>query len=263
MSMTDLVYRVWVRLPSALGAISHIDAQFLLTIIQDADATRVLEVGVAAGVSSTAILALFAEMGGRRELYSFDILDHFYDDPSKEIGYVAKEAGVATGQRYSTYGGALSGDIGERLRADGVELPLLADVAFIDAHHCQPWAAIDALCVLPHLNATAWIVLHDVNLPKLSGRGVEIGPRVLFDAYKGHKLEDETPPPYGNIGALRFTGAREEIDSVIDALDTPWEVLPELSHLARCLDGMRPALTDGQLRRVEQAFIDRGGYIRA
>jgi len=67
----------------------------------------------------------------------------------------------------------------------------------------------------------------------------------------------------GNIGALRFTGAAAEIDSVIEALDTPWEFSPDGAYLARCIGGMQPALSEAQRKRVDQLFADRGGYHRA
>ncbi len=245
---------VFSRIPRAIASIAPRDAMFLLSIIERRRPTKVIEVGVAAGTSSVAILSMFHDMKHEGYLYSFDLADMYYADTTKAVGFLIDADPVACTQNYKIYTGSLSADIESRA---GTEVHK-AEVVFIDGHHGHPWATLDTLCVMPFAARDSWIVLHDVNLPKYTGKDAEHGPRILFDYFAGEKYEDEDT--HGNIGAIHVDPSNSgHIESLLDSLEVKWEFAPPRDLMERVNKTVCGFLQGVQLTRYKDIVLRSTG----
>jgi predicted O-methyltransferase YrrM len=212
------------------GEISWDDAMFLYSIVRATGARdgvrRVVEIGVASGVSSAIILAALRDAGATlfdeppegfgAVLRSYDIGDRCYFDHERAVGEAALEMTPDLLEGWALRTGCDSIDASEELDLG------TADVAFIDADHRHPWPAIDALALLGVMRPGSWIVLHDVRLEALAARheartGERVdwkhkGARVVFEAWPLEKVVAGSE--LGNIGAVRVGRDREETDAV-------------------------------------------------
>ena len=71
---------------------SKFESGFLCGLLKRRKPKKILEVGVAAGGTTAIILQCLKDMNIDTEMYSVDISKDFYIDPTKETGFLAKEA---------------------------------------------------------------------------------------------------------------------------------------------------------------------------
>ncbi len=218
---TAFVYRrpKWGR-----GMITAGDARFLHDLIVTIRPHVAIELGVASGCSSVAILE--AIRGCHRNsdevwLHAFDIADRCYFDPSRPTGAAVGELTPWNLPHYRF-------TVGDVLQAQRLLTGLGARFAFIDGNHLHPWATADLLGLLPSLAPGAWVALHDIRLPLIEGRqGARgHGPRHLFEMWPGEKLQGGTNE---NIGAIRLPADVRDVPAILQrSLQQPWEsALPE------------------------------------
>jgi predicted O-methyltransferase YrrM len=183
----------WVR-----AGIGEADAGFLLELIAREAPARVLELGVAAGTSSAAILFALDQLPEpeQRVLHSADLRAVCYFSPQHATG-------AAVAAIYPDHRAQWRLDVntdGRRLR-QRVD-PGSADVIFIDANHQHPWPLLDVLHLAPCAKPGAWIALHDIRLPELYPEYPEHGAMWLFDEWPFDKLAGTGPA--SNTGAVRL-----------------------------------------------------------
>jgi hypothetical protein len=220
----DFVYR---RPKGGRGMITDEDARFLHDLILEVRPHVAVEIGVATGCSSVAILDA---MGKCRDqgaaanavwLHAFDITEHCYFDPSRPTGAAVAELIPKYIPRYRF-------TVGDVLMAREQLTGLNAPFAFIDANHLHPWATVDLLGLLPVLAPGAWVAIHDIRLPLLERRlgRPGHGPRHLFETWPGEKRQGGGED---NIGAIKLPMDSREIGAAVQAaLRKPWEVaLPD------------------------------------
>lgn len=168
---SDWFNRLWS--PSAIDG--H-DALFLACLLLGTGDTSVVEVGCASGFS-TRFLAQLLNTGQGNQLDSFDVLDHYYADPDKPVGYLLSEAGHFANITPQIHAGCTSLDVRGHIKG-----PI--DLCFIDAGHMHPWPTIDTLAILPLMRPGGIIVHHDLQM--FRGRtDHQTGPKILLD---------QTPP---------------------------------------------------------------------
>ncbi len=229
----------WVR-----GATPPGDAAFLRRIVTVHAPARVLELGVAAGVSSAYLLeALDAlpDVPGGRELRSCDVQATCYFDAGRATG----EA-VATMYPRPRARWVLDTNTDAR-RLSQTLAPGSVDLVFIDANHFHPWPLLDLL----HLSAIAapgaWFVLHDINLPAIAPRFAAWGATWLFETWPFQKCADS---PDANIGAVRLPADPAWLTPWASTLlERPWEHTPTRWHVA--LPAMFAALEPTLAARLE------------
>jgi len=202
------------------GGISADDADFLLELVLVHAPRTVLELGVAAGTSSAALLFALDQLpqGAPTLLLSADIQKRCYFNTRREVGSAVAELYPGHRAEWLLDPGCSARQAGERLRAQSI------DLAFIDANHRHPWPLSDLLYLAPVLRPGAWVALHDIDLPRLypayAAEGA--GAQYLFEAWPWEKLR--APGPVSNIGAVRLpVDLAALVPLAIDLLNRPWQ----------------------------------------
>jgi predicted O-methyltransferase YrrM len=154
------------------SAIDGYDAAFLAALIEREKPRRAAEIGVATGLSTGLLACLMQQTGGGR-IDAFDVLGHYYADPSKPVGYLIDTEPAHPSVEIRLHVPAHCVDV-----ADRIEGPL--DFCFIDAQHTHPWPLIDTLAVLPLMAPGGIIVHHDIVMFRDPAVSVT-GPKVLLD----------------------------------------------------------------------------------
>lgn len=155
-----------------MGAIDGYDVTFLAMLMKSENPRRVVEIGCASGLSSVVLATLLQAQGGGK-LDSFDLIDRFYADPAKPVGYLLDQGLDHPDVTVSVHPKTMSLDV-----AAYIEPGL--DLCFIDAAHKHPWPLIDTFAILPLMRAGGVIVHHDLQMY----RNTEIcatGPKILSD----------------------------------------------------------------------------------
>lgn len=219
--MSDRSTFVYRRPQGGRGMVSEDDARFLHDLIVEQRPDVAIELGVAAGCSSVAILDAMATYldtarGERVWLHAYDIAEYCFFDASRPTGSAVAELTPWHLPRYAF-------TIGDVLLAANQLKGLTVPFAFIDANHLHPWPAVDLLGLVPLLAPGAWVGLHDIRLPFLSWRRDPRGhgPRHLFDRWPGEKRQGGSD---NNIGAIRMPDDLDAVRAIVQpVLDQPWE----------------------------------------
>ncbi len=225
-----------------VGRINLVEAAALDLFVRTLKPEVVVEVGVASGVSSAALLSALStiEAGQSPRLRSYDIMTRCYFDESRAVGAaVAEMVPELAGDQLLKRGGAKTA--GDELDKGSVRF------AFIDANHGHPAPVADLIDLGPCLAPGAWVMLHDIRLSKAmlerepgSERQV-YGAEVLFEGWKGVKVTGERFA--SNIGAIRVDDpAMLTPDNLKHIIDEPWEDIADSAHVRRTL-GRGPGCT--------------------
>jgi len=212
--------RAMYRPPAwSTGHCSTEDVEFLESCIGAQDPNVVLEVGVAAGASSAALLWALDQLpdgGAARVLYSVDLASACYFNPHRAIGAAVAEMYPAYRARWELRPGSDA----RRIRA---EVPIV-DFAFVDANHSHPWPLLDVLHVASILRPRAWIALHDIVLPQLGYP--HYGAQWLFEAWPFGKQRGAGGAK--NIGVVELPRALADLvpTAVMLVRDRAWEATP-------------------------------------
>src|SRR5262245_35059156 len=86
-----IVDATWPLTSSGVGNIAPDDGYFLLSLLEQSNASRVLEIGVASGTSSLMILRMLEEMSPGARLVSVDLQSRYFHDTSKPVGFMVRE----------------------------------------------------------------------------------------------------------------------------------------------------------------------------
>lgn len=183
----------WVR-----GHISAGDAEALRQLVHDLQPERVLEIGVAAGVSSAVLLTALDALpdAKRRLLYSVDAHHACYFDPSYPTGAVVADLYSEPRSAWVLHTPTDARGIGRELQAGSI------DLIFIDADHRHPWPLLDVLHLAPLARPQAWVALHDIALARIMPGCQEHGAEWLFTAWPGEKAAGTGTAE--NLGAVRL-----------------------------------------------------------
>jgi predicted O-methyltransferase YrrM len=220
------------------GYVSHLDARYLLLRTLAARTEVVVEIGTASGVS-TAILCRALEIahaggaiGDGFEVRTYDLVERFYADDSRQTGEAAREMLAPELLGHVTFRSPVTAAaVADDLGADAV------DLMFIDANHSHPWPALDLLATLDSLRSGAEVILHDINLPARQPNVPGWGAKHVFDGLDVKKqVYDEDAIP--NIGSIWIPDDKEEMVSQLLGLVQrhEWETEVPESITAKLLD---------------------------
>jgi glycosyltransferase involved in cell wall biosynthesis/predicted O-methyltransferase YrrM len=206
----------------ATGFISGGDTEFLLELVAGTRPHTVLELGVASGASSAALLFAMdhlPESQPERRLLSCDVRSSCYFD-------VQRPTGSAVREMYASHRTTWTLDTSTDARRLARSLPPQSlDLLFIDANHSHPWPLIDLLHLALLARAGAWVALHDIDLPQLNPKYQVYGPQWLFAAWPFNKMHGVGASR--NIGAVQLPAdLRRLVPMAIELLNRPWEHAP-------------------------------------
>jgi hypothetical protein len=233
-------------IPLQEGAISCAQGAFLLEELSDCKATVAVEIGVCSGYSSLFICDYLAVRKGK--LFSFDLLDYYYGDPSKPVGYLVQERSREYIGVFNCFSRKFAAHARFEIEKVFGEGGRVVDVAFIDGSHRHPWATIDALLLAPLMRSGGKLILHDISLPVLTGKNEDYGPGNLFSQPFPQRAVEHGDWP--NIGRITVADLNLVSSLALKSLRLPWEIsLP---------DEMRNLVS-----RELELYVERGTYDRA
>lgn len=197
------------------GSVAIDELLFIQELVAKHRPRRVLEIGMASGLS-TGFLARFMAENGGESLVSIDHDDTFFGDPTKPNGFLVSEL-------YS--GGATQVDLIKFCTSlDLAGISGQFDMAFVDANHQHPWPAIDTMALFPRMTGAKIVIHHDLRLFAKQDVMFGIGPKYLFDQFSdAHRIRSEAND--GNIFAVDLHVDQPRFERMMaDLLKLPWSL---------------------------------------
>lgn len=210
---------------NSVSEMTKSQVDFLLNLIKENKPKKIVEIGVAAGATSTIILDFLDNRLDRSdyEMFSIDLSNQYYRDPCKKTGYYIEKYrnnGCVRG-----FHKLLLGEYAvSRIEEVGDEI----DFLILDTVHSMPGEFLDFIAFLPYIKEGGCVVLHDICSNHMGPNPDAIATQLLMDVVSGNKLIDWTVDDgYPNIGA--FTIKKETIKNIEDVfrcLMTTWRYVP-------------------------------------
>lgn len=199
----------WYRPPVwSSGHIGHVEAAFVTAMVRAIEPAQVVEIGTAAGGSSSVFLHALHDLPRRpdqpRALHSWDTVTMCYFDRTRAVGAMVAEL-VPDLPRWPDVSWVLRQGTAVEAAQTGTRYPL----AMIDANHIPPHPAHDLLMLLPVLAPGAWVILHDIHMDILwpqwvGGRVNQGGAVILWRELRAAGLPTMDAGPRSNIGAVQI-----------------------------------------------------------
>lgn len=233
-------FRTMFKIPKwTAGHVSTSDAAFLVEMIAAHRPRSVVELGVASGVSSAALLHGLDQLPDPegRTLSSCDVRSVCYFNEAFETGQACREMYPSPRARWNREWAMDAARLRQRLPAASV------DLTFIDANHAHPFPLIDLLHMTELAKPGSWVVLHDVDLPLKHPQYQLYGPRWLFQAWPFNKVKGIGQK--ASIGAVQMPQDPSAlVPMALSLIDKPWEQAPGTESI-----------------RLPAAFVDVAGTL--
>ena len=155
-----------------LSEMTYLERKFLNGIIRLTKPKKILEVGVAAGGSSSIILNAVKDIDNSI-LYSIDYNKKFYRDKNKDSGFIVKEKFPHLLKNHKLYTGGVSAKFMDEIGGD-------IDLCLLDTMHSNPGEFLDFLMILPYMKKNATIIIHDIFTAPTN--------LILFASIRGEKI---------------------------------------------------------------------------
>lgn len=194
------------------------EMDFLFSLIDEKQPKKIVEVGVAAGGTTAAILKYIQEKNYELEMISIDKSELYYRDKSLKTGYVARD--YLSDKMHVKHKFLLGKYAVEYLDIIGNDI----DFLILDTVHSMPGEFLDFIAFLPYLSDGAVVVLHDTCLNHRSDNIYGYVTQLLLDSVSGDKIFDVTVDDrIPNIGAFIVTQeTRKNVDDVFRSLLITW-----------------------------------------
>lgn len=201
---------------------------FLCGLIKTYLPQKIVEIGVAAGGTSTVILNCLRKLALQPEFHSIDISEKFYRDSKLETGYLLKgylennDIDFVIDHKFHL--GCCSVDVLDNIVGRNI------DFLILDTMHILPGEILDFLACLPYLKNGAVVVVHDIALSHISRDSFDaFATKILMDVVNADKLYQVNPEfEMPTIGAFQITEeTRKDIINVFAALAINWSYMPD------------------------------------
>ena len=204
---------------------------FSCGLVKEYTPKKIVEVGTAAGGTTAVLLNCIHMLGLETEVFSIDLSDKYYRDPSKRSGYLAEECkGLLKNPLCHKMCVGILPDFLEEIGAD-------IDFIILDTMHCMPGELLDFLACLPMLKNGAVVIMHDIILNHLGEDLGAFATKVLLTAAVGDKIEskgDSVGYLSPGIGAFKVTeDTRKYIKDVFSALTITWRYIPDEDQIEK------------------------------
>ena len=202
---------------------------FLCGLIRVNRPHKIVEIGVAAGGTTAVIMNCIAMLGLQTRIYSVDLMERYYLDPTKEVGYLAQEfiAMHDLDTEHILYTGKYAVECLEEIGED-------IDFLILDTVHNPPGEVLDFLSCYPCLKSESTVVLHDITLNHCGSNPYAHATKLLFDIVTANKIINwEINNHYPDIAAFvvnEHTG--QYIENLFSCLTLAWEYMPKSRELS-------------------------------
>lgn len=207
---------------------SEKQSAFLCGLLKKYRPQKLVEIGVAAGGTTSVILNCISMLNLETEMVSIDLNTDFYRDKSKKTGYLAEECKKILGKQFNhtLYTGKYAV---EYLKEIGKDI----DFLILDTVHSLPGEFLDFLAFYPFLKQGAVVVLHDIALNYCHINPDGFATKLLLDTVVAEKfIEKDEDGNLLNIGAFMITGdTGRYIGNVFSALTISWKYMPGREEL--------------------------------
>lgn len=203
---------------------------FLCGLIKEKRPKKIVEVGVAAGGTTCVILECVQELGLDSFVYSIDLCDDYWQDPSKKTGYMLDMLPDSLKRKHRLI-------TGQYLLECLDEISPERDVDFLvlDTVHQLPGEIFDFISAYPYLKKDAVIVLHDIVLNHMGSKTFRFATKLILDVVTADKyyLFDTASLQcckmgMENIAAFQINGdTGKYIKDCFSALTITWHYIPE------------------------------------
>ncbi len=231
--------------------ISRVDGEFLYKEIVQNNPTFLVEIGIAAGFSSSIILAAMetvreTDKSAYNHLHSFDFQEHCFWDKFLATGMLIDQLIPEQQDYYSLHTKNSVLDIGNYLEKGSVEFAFLNSV-----RHQHPWPTLDLLGLLPYMSPHACICINDINLPTLHPGFNNFGSHYLFEFLDVAKFKSEAEIP--NIGSILINYNKRELwnQTYNLLISVPWETQIPLAYLENYKINLKPILKSSKTNIIE------------
>lgn len=193
------------------------EMEFLFSLIDQKRPKKIIEVGVAAGGTTAAILQYTQAKHYDMEMISVDKSELYYRDKSLKTGYVAQRFLSNNRLNHKFFLGKYAVECLDEIGTN-------IDFLILDTVHSMPGEFLDFLAFLPYLSDGAVVVLHDTCLNHCSDNIYGYATQLLLDTVSGEKIYDlSADNGIPNIGAFRVTSeTRDNVEDIFRALFVTW-----------------------------------------
>lgn len=223
---------------------------FLCGLIKEKRPHKILEVGVAAGGTTVAILNCVHLLGQSCEMFSLDLSEKYYRDNIRPTGFMVNELNKSildTCKHQFILGKTLP----ERIEEIGGEI----DFLILDTTHVMPGEVLDFIVALPYLAEHAVVVIHDTNFQFQYDMRDGIATSVLFQSVVADKYLNNQEF-YPNIVAFEINNeTKKYIVNVFLSLMTPWTYIPDRIQSDACRSVIERFYDEQCLKIYEQAYL--------
>lgn len=220
-----------VKNTQSWGEMSGRQLAFLCGLIKKQRPEKLVEIGVAAGGTTTVILNCISMLGLNTKVFSGDLSLELYNDKSKKTGYLAEEYKKSRGGGQNTNHILFAGKYAaEYLETVGSEI----DFLILDTVHRLPGELLDFLACFPFLKQGCVVVLHDIALNHCGGNENSMATKVLLDLVAAEKMIDiDVTSLDAGIGAFIINeDTAKYLGNVFSALTLTWAYKPKQEELA-------------------------------
>ena len=156
---------------------------FLCGLIKKYSPEKIVEIGVAAGGTTAVILNCINMLNLKTQLFSVDLLEDFYENPSKKTGYLAEEYKAILNKQlnHTLYTGKYAVE-----RINDIDKDI--DFLVLDTVHVLPGEILDFLAYYPYLKKGCVVVLHDTAMNQYSDNKDAFATRILLSSVTALKI---------------------------------------------------------------------------
>ncbi len=200
------------------------EIEFIKRLIAEYKPKKLVEIGVAAGGTSVAILDELENMDQDVQMYSIDLSEYYYRDKTQKTGFMIEEYKKEKVQIKTQHELILGNYAPVAIDKIGSNI----DFLILDTVHNLPGEILDFLAFLPSLKNGAVVVLHDIILNHLSDSFNGYATQVLLDSVVADKITQiELDGTFPGIGAFCVNSdTRKYIEDLFCALMITWEYMP-------------------------------------
>lgn len=219
---------------------------FLCGLIKKYSPKKIVEIGVAAGGTTAVMLNCINMLNLETQLFSVDLSEDFYVDPSKKTGYLAEECKTILNKQlnHTLYTGKYAV---ERIKDIDKDIDFLV----LDTVHVLPGEILDFLAYYPYLKKECVVVLHDTAMNQYSDNKDAFATRVLLSSVAAIKILYED----ANIAAFIVSDdTTKYIDNIFSALMVTWKYLPGEREIQLYRDYYNKYYTSENLKMFDMAL---------